>query len=205
MARGYQAKEEIRFDAIEWPNADLIDDEQRRAQIPFPLQATRRNRRIGRERVQEIVEHDVHHREAVLDRLDAQTARQVTLADPRRPEKENVLALTHDAARHQRIELAAIRLRLKRPVEVFECLATGQPRESQHRGDAALILALELARQQPAKKRPRIQPLARGGREQLGQRVGRVLEAERRELLRERIEGESGSGRHRRASSMSAA
>lgn len=47
VARAHQAEEEIGFDPVEGPEADLVDDEQRTVQVAFGLESPRRDRGVA--------------------------------------------------------------------------------------------------------------------------------------------------------------
>jgi hypothetical protein len=80
VARRDESEEEIRFDAVERTEADFVDDQQAAIGVAPRPQARGRGRRIGRQDVHQIVEHEVRDAEPVLDRGDAEGGRQVAFA-----------------------------------------------------------------------------------------------------------------------------
>src|SRR5690606_10901649 len=103
-----------------------------------------RYRGIGPEHVREIIEYEVRHREAVLDRPHSQRRGQVALSHARRAEEEHVRLLADVAAGGQCLDLVTVHPRLEAPVEVLQRLARWQPAQLEHRRDAPLVLPLQL-------------------------------------------------------------
>ena len=147
VARRDETEEEVRLGTVEGPEADFVDNQERRVEVALRAQPGRRYRRIRPQRVHEIIEHEVRDREAVLDRPDPEGGRQMTLSHTGRTKKQDVGLLANEAARREGLDLAPIDVRLKAPVEILERLARREAGQPQHRRDAALVLAIQLAAQ----------------------------------------------------------
>lgn len=65
-----QAEEEVGVMAVEWPEADLVDDGQRAVEVALGLEPGRGHWGIGPQLMHEVVEHEVRGAEPVLDGLD---------------------------------------------------------------------------------------------------------------------------------------
>lgn len=131
--------------ACEEPEADATDDERRALEVALGAEAGRGCRGVGPLHMQQVVVGDERDGRAVRDRRDAQDDRERTRADgwgagdgPRgRPAEMG--------AGGQRVERPTIGPRLGAPLGVSERPARGRPVERQPRGEAALVLALQLA------------------------------------------------------------
>jgi hypothetical protein len=92
----------------------------------------------------------------------------MTLPDAGGAEKQDVGLVAQVLTGGERLDLPPVGLGLKAPVEVLERLPRGQPGELEHRRDAALILALELAGEQEVEEGERTEGVARGLFDELG-------------------------------------
>src|SRR5437016_2719222 len=200
IARRDQAEEEIRLGAIKWPEAHLVDDHERRVEVALGPQPRRRDGGVRPQDVHQVVEQEVRDGEAILHGFHPQGGRQVALADAGRAEEEHVGLFAHEAAGGEGFELAAIDAGLEAPVEALQGLAGGEPAELEHRSDAALVFALELAGADQVQEGERGELVARRFLDELGETARRVIEAERGELLGHRIQGDAGAA-HRQAAS----
>jgi hypothetical protein len=77
-----QSEEQARLRSGHRLKAEFINQQQRRRHILAPLQPGRRQTSVDLQRRHQLVEAEVLHREALLDRSDAQTHAQMRLAHP---------------------------------------------------------------------------------------------------------------------------
>src|SRR5438552_3330371 len=93
VAAAEELEEEIGAGTVDREIADLVDEEQARHRVELELllepSLAQRGGQLGDHRRRRREEHAV----AVLDRLEPETDRQVRLADTRRPEDQDVLAV----------------------------------------------------------------------------------------------------------------
>ena len=143
-----EPEEQVGLHAVQGPKVDFVDDEQAAVEVPPRAQARRRGRRLHLQHVHQIVEHDVGDTESVLDGIDPERRRQVRLSNTRRPERQHVGLLVQVLTGRQEIDLPVVRPRLQAPFKALKRLAGQQPRALEHGRHAALVLPLELARQQ---------------------------------------------------------
>jgi hypothetical protein len=134
--------------------------------------------------VHEVVQHEVRHAEAVLDRLHTEGYGQMRLADAGRPQEEHVLPGAHEGAGAQYLELAPVRSRLKGPVEALERLAGRQPGELEGRGDASLRLSFDLTFQHAVEEAEWREVLPARLLHQFRKALSRVSESQGRAALR---------------------
>jgi hypothetical protein len=134
--------------------------------------------------VHQVIEDVELRAEAVIDRLHAELHGQVALPDTGRAEEEDVLLRAHVRAGSERLE------RLTRR-------QTGQ---LERRGDATLILALDLALQHEIEKAHRSDIVTCCFLHELGKDFGDVQQFERRALRRHCVEIDLAARTHRAAS-----
>jgi len=200
-----QSEEQARLRSGHRLKAEFINQQQRRRHILAPLQPRWGQAGVDLQRGHQLVEAEILHREALLDRSDAQTHAQMRLAHPWRPLDQNRLGRAHPPTGGQRVNPRALDGRLKGKVEVLQRLPGRQVGQLQRGLDPPRLPPGQLRLEQDVEEGMRRDLLAHGVTEHLVEMLGGMRAAQSRQPLTRGVDVELGLGCVHRATSAKAA
>ncbi len=185
--------------------AELVNQQKRRRHVLAPLQPRRRQTGVDLQRGHQLVKAEVLHREALLNRSDAQTHAKMRLAHTRRPLDQDRLRRANPSTGGQRVDARALDRGLEGKVEVLQRLAgrqVGQPQRGLH---PSRLTAGQLRLKQQIEEGMRRDLLAHGIAQHLIEVLGGMGTAQNQETLARGVDVELRLGRVHRATSAKAA